>query len=59
MLLGLLEPLQTEAEINVDELAKRLGVSRQTIYRDLGSLEESEKLLQIEDGRVNHVDSAQ
>ena len=58
MLLGLLEPLKTEAEISVDRLANLLGVSRQTIYRDLDQLK-SQQLLQIEDGRVQtYVDPA-
>ena len=48
LLLDLLKPLRNEAEIRADELAKQLGVSRQSIYRDLSELKQR-NLVRIED----------
>lgn len=51
LLLEMLAHIQSEEEIQVEELAQELFVSRQTIYRDLAELK-SQKLLQVEDSTV-------
>ncbi len=51
LLLKMLAPIQSEEEIQVEEYAKKLFVSRQTIYRDLAELK-SQKLLQVEGNTV-------
>lgn len=51
LLLEMLAHIQSEEEIQVEELAQELFVSRQTIYRDLAELK-SQKLLLVEDSTV-------
>lgn len=51
LLLELIKPLTKEEEIAVDELANHLGVSRQTIYRDLSDLKKTNQL-RIEEGKI-------
>jgi len=51
LLLELIKPLTKEEDIAVDELADHLGVSRQTIYRDLSELKKTNQLW-IEEGKI-------
>lgn len=51
LLLEMLAHVRSEEEIQVEELAQKLFVSRQTIYRDLAELK-SQHLLKIEDSTV-------
>ena len=52
LLLDLLRPLSSESEIQADKLAKQLGVSRQSIYRDLRELKQRNLLTVDEDGSL-------
>ena len=49
----LLELVETKGQITVDELAQRLGVSDDTIRRDLQSLEQRKLLLRTHGGAVS------
>jgi DeoR family transcriptional regulator, fructose operon transcriptional repressor len=49
----LLELVETKGQISVDELAQRLGVSDDTIRRDLQSLEQRKLLLRTHGGAVS------
>lgn len=52
LLLDLLRPLSSESEIQADQLAKQLGVSRQSIYRDLRELKQHNLLTVDDDGSL-------
>src|ERR1700732_2108556 len=49
----LLQMVETKGQISVDELAQRLGVSDDTIRRDLQSLEHRKLLLRTHGGAVS------
>ena len=52
LLLDLLRLLSSESEIQADKLAKQLGVSRQSIYRDLRELKQHNLLTVDDDGSL-------